>query len=45
MREAVNPDPPALAPTDHGWVHPEETSNKLVPVVIPYGAPHAPADL
>ena len=43
-RDCLKTDPPALAPTDHGWYRPEGKAF-LLPVVVPAGIPLAPAEL
>lgn len=44
MRDCLKPDPPALAPVDHGWHH-CEGSTILFPTIVPPDTPLAPGDL
>lgn len=43
-RNALEPNPPSLDPTDHGWSH-LEGSTKLMPTIIPHNTPLAPKEL
>lgn len=43
-RDCLKRDPPSLAPTEHGWYHPDG-STMLFPTIVPQNTPLAPADL
>ncbi|MES9881940.1 MAG: hypothetical protein ABW185_13765 [Sedimenticola sp.] len=43
-RNALEPNPPSLDPTDHGWSRQEGTT-KLVPTIVPCDNPLAPVEL
>ena len=43
-RAALDPDPPLIDPTSHGWLH-EEVSSMLLPVSLPPDVIRAPDDV
>lgn len=43
-RDCLKRDPLNLAPTDHGWYHPDG-STMLFPIIVPQDTPLAPTDL